>query len=81
MRQSDRSPSAEQNRTSTTYRIGDCSAPVEAAGSFGFFRTDATLTTYRGFYADSQISKEDIFYYVYGLLHSPTYKEQYTRRT
>jgi predicted helicase len=39
--------------------------------------TDLTLTTYRGFYEDSQISKEDIFYYVYGLLHSPIYKEQY----
>jgi predicted helicase len=39
--------------------------------------TDATLTTYRGFYEDSQISKEDIFYYVYGLLHSPTYKETF----
>ncbi|MGY2747904.1 type ISP restriction/modification enzyme [Arthrobacter sp. UYCu723] len=39
--------------------------------------TDATLTTYRGFYEESKISKEDIFYYVYGLLHSPAYKEQY----
>lgn len=39
--------------------------------------TDATLTTYRGFYEDPTISKEDIFYYVYGLLHSPTYKETY----
>ncbi|UYY80398.1 hypothetical protein OIT41_13810 [Arthrobacter sp. YA7-1] len=26
---------------------------------------------------DTAISKEDIFYYVYGLLHSPAYKEQY----
>ena len=39
--------------------------------------TDATLTTYRGFYEDASISKEDIFYYVYGLLHSPTYKKTY----
>lgn len=39
--------------------------------------TDATLSTYRGFYEDTQLSKEDIFYYVYGLLHSPAYKEQY----
>lgn len=38
---------------------------------------DATLTTYRGFYEDPAISKEDIFYYFYGLLHSPAYKEQY----
>lgn len=39
--------------------------------------TDATLMAYRGFYEGVTISKEDIFYYVYGLLHSPTYKETY----
>lgn len=39
--------------------------------------TDATLATYRGFYENDSISKEDIFYYVYGLLHSPAYKENY----
>lgn len=39
--------------------------------------TDATLVTYCGFYEDVQIGKEDIFYYVYGLLHSPTYKDQF----
>ena len=39
--------------------------------------TDATLSGYRGFYEEAAIAKEDIFYYVYGLLHSPTYKETY----
>lgn len=39
--------------------------------------TGATLTAHRGFYEEPAISKEDIFYYVYGLLHSPTYKETY----
>jgi len=39
--------------------------------------TDVTLSTYQGFYEDTSITKEDIFYYVYGLLHSPTYKETY----
>lgn len=39
--------------------------------------TDATLANYRGFYEDTGIGKEDIFYYVYGLLHSPTYKDTY----
>lgn len=39
--------------------------------------TDATLATYQGFYEDTSISKGDIFYYVYGLLHAPTYKETY----
>jgi predicted helicase len=39
--------------------------------------TDATLAAYRAFYEDSHLHKEDIFYYVYGLLHSPAYKEHY----
>ncbi|WP_226759152.1 DEAD/DEAH box helicase [Arthrobacter sp. SO3] len=39
--------------------------------------TDSTLAAYRTLYEDGRITKEDIFYYVYGLLHSPTYKEQY----
>ena len=39
--------------------------------------TDGTLADYQDFYEDGQIGKEDIFYYVYGLLHSSTYKEQF----
>lgn len=39
--------------------------------------TDATLATYRAHYADTAITKEDIFFYVYGLLHHPEYRERY----
>jgi predicted helicase len=39
--------------------------------------TDGTWAAYRGFYEDPRISKEDIYYYVYGLLHSAQYKETY----
>ncbi|WP_406636926.1 DEAD/DEAH box helicase [Pseudarthrobacter quantipunctorum] len=39
--------------------------------------TDSTLANYRVFYGDPSLGKEDIFYYVYGLLHSPVYKETY----
>lgn len=39
--------------------------------------TDATLTAYRAHYADAAISKEDIFFYVYALLHHPEYRERY----
>ena len=28
-------------------------------------------------YPGETISKEDVFYYVYGLLHSPEYRERY----
>ncbi|MFE5403738.1 DEAD/DEAH box helicase [Streptomyces sp. NPDC056580] len=39
--------------------------------------TDATLRKYRDSYADPAITKADIFYYVYGLLHSPKYRDQF----
>ena len=39
--------------------------------------TDATLDAYRARYPGATLNKNDIFYYVYGLLHSPTYKETY----
>lgn len=39
--------------------------------------TDATLAEYRRLYKDTSIEKEDIFYYVYALLHHPEYRERY----
>ncbi|WP_346773799.1 type ISP restriction/modification enzyme [Schaalia sp. ZJ1691] len=45
--------------------------------------TDATLLAYRAHYADEptpageEITKEDIFFYVYALLHHPSYRERY----
>lgn len=38
---------------------------------------DEALAEYRGHYRDDGITKDDIFYYVYGLLHSPLYVERY----
>lgn len=38
---------------------------------------DDTLERFRKHYADQSISKPDIFYYVYGILHSPHYKTKY----
>ncbi|HEX5853690.1 MAG TPA: DEAD/DEAH box helicase [Solirubrobacteraceae bacterium] len=38
--------------------------------------TDETLASYQSHY-DNGVTKEDIFYYIYGLLHSPTYKQRY----
>ena len=40
--------------------------------------TDHALNEYRMHYRDDQISKTDIFYYVYGLLHHPGYRKKYT---
>ena len=39
--------------------------------------TDYALDQFRAHYHDPEISKWDIFYYVYGLLHHPGYRERY----
>lgn len=39
--------------------------------------TDEGLTHFQEVYPSELINKEDIFYYVYGLLHSPDYHERY----
>ncbi len=39
--------------------------------------TDHALREYRTHYNDDAITKEDIFYYVYGLLHHPGYRKKY----
>lgn len=39
--------------------------------------TDEGLKHFQDAYPGENISKEDLFYYVYGLLHSPDYRERY----
>lgn len=39
--------------------------------------SDTILTAYRSHYADNTITKIDVFYYIYGLLHHPRYKESF----
>ena len=39
--------------------------------------TDWALAQFRAHYRDDSIGKWDIFHYVYGLLHHPTYRERY----
>jgi predicted helicase len=39
--------------------------------------TDAGLAHFQKAYSSAQISKEDLFYYVYGILHSPDYRDRY----
>ena len=39
--------------------------------------TDWALKEFRAHYADKKISKKDILYYVYGLLHHPEYRTKY----
>lgn len=39
--------------------------------------TDEGLAHFQAAYPDEDLSKEDIFYYIYGLLHSEEYRERY----
>jgi predicted helicase len=39
--------------------------------------TDAGLKHFQDAYPNQIISKEDVFYYIYGLLHSPDYRDRY----
>lgn len=39
--------------------------------------TDAGLKHFQDAYPGERISKQDLFYYIYGLLHSPDYREKY----
>ncbi|MCG5073451.1 hypothetical protein L5014_08750 [Paraburkholderia sp. RG36] len=39
--------------------------------------TDEGLTHFQAAYPGQAITKEDVFYYVYGLLHSPDYRDRY----
>lgn len=54
---------------------------VDAPDADGYIRRDAitdwALETFRNHYQDTSLSKEDIFWYVYGILHSPEYKQRF----
>ncbi len=39
--------------------------------------TDDGLTHFQSYYPSRQLTKEDIFYYIYGLLHSEEYRSRY----
>ncbi|MGB0903108.1 type ISP restriction/modification enzyme, partial [Halocynthiibacter sp.] len=39
--------------------------------------SDAGLAHFKAAYPGEEISKEDLFYYIYGLLHSPEYRERF----
>ncbi|MGW3819551.1 DEAD/DEAH box helicase [Streptomyces sp. NPDC005046] len=39
--------------------------------------TDAALRDFRKTYGDAAIAKDDVFYYTYGLLHSPEYRGRF----
>jgi predicted helicase len=60
---------------------GEMFSAASAPDAGGYVRRDAitdwALDAFRGHYGDAAISKEDIFWYVYGILHSPEYKQRF----
>ena len=59
---------------SNTPRTG---VPTEGGGMMQDNITDWALGLYRATYKDKSITKEDIFYYTYGVLHSPGFRSKY----
>ena len=51
--------------------------PLKVGGNRQDNIPEQTLHLFQNKYADKKISKEDIFHYVYGILHSPQYKTKY----
>lgn len=66
---------------STQGTIGDLFATETTSANAGATRreaiTDEGLAHFQSAYPGEKISKKDVFYYVYGLLHSPDYRERY----
>ena len=54
-------------------------AAIEGEGSYERIDnvTDAALAAYRKVYSNSSITKDDIFFYTYALLHSPEYRDSF----
>ena len=83
-----RSPSVSALMTKAIPNLSICST-TDGHQCFPFFTydqdgsnrreniTDWALSQFRSHYNDPAISKWDIFYYVYGLLHHPGYRERY----
>ncbi|SEN46994.1 Predicted helicase [Pseudomonas sp. ok272] len=51
--------------------------PVEGGLHRGDAITDAGLAHFQAAYPGEPMSKEDLFYYVYGILHSPDYRKRF----
>ncbi len=71
----------KEDKTKPGHTAGLFAEPKATPDEHGYVRHDAitdwALGEFRKRYADAKITKEDIFYYVYGILHSPEYKQRF----
>ena len=63
-------PTDDQNTTDLLQDIGDSPKRIDNI-------SDAALKTFQEHYQNDTITKDDIFDYVYGILHAPSYSEQF----
>jgi predicted helicase len=72
---------AKKGQQQTDSQMGFAFQEAQEPDENGFIRrdgvTDKALANFRKHYADDSISKEDIFFYVYGVLHSPEYRQRF----
>jgi predicted helicase len=81
---SDSIPNLHLHDTSQCFPLYYYAKPDESEAKLfqddGYIRreaiSDAALKRFRSHY-ETKVKKEDIFYYVYGILHSPEYKERF----
>jgi predicted helicase len=73
--------SAEQNQPADNPNADMFAPEPQTTTTNGYTRkdaiTDAGLKHFTDAYPTETISKEDLFYYIYGLLHSPDYRTKY----
>ncbi|MFZ3299834.1 MAG: type ISP restriction/modification enzyme [Ralstonia pickettii] len=70
-------PINETKSASMQGGLFDASQPAKLERKRRDAITDEGLAHFQSAYPGEQITKEDIFYYVYGLLHSPDYRKRY----
>jgi len=63
----------KEGSTSDMFSVQEATAPRKRRDAI----TDEGLKHFQDAYPGEVINKEDLFYYVYGLLHSPDYRERY----
>ncbi|MHB1115178.1 DEAD/DEAH box helicase [Sideroxydans sp.] len=68
---------SEVTETSTAQAGLFATPPSHAERLRRYALTDGGLAHFQSAYSGEKIGKEDVFYYVYGLLHSPDYRERY----
>ena len=69
----DEEAESKESNTNDMFAEPSTDAPLKRRDAI----TDEGLKHFQDAYAGEAISKEDLFYYVYGLLHSPDYRERY----